>query len=201
MYCRPILKREEHRQRLVEAATSGKPYFFAGSDSAPHSVGSKESACGCAGVFTAHASTCLPLLLLERLSHDLTLTQPLLPPHRHLAGTALYAEAFASVDKLGRLNAFMSEYGRKFYGLAGATDSSNSTNSTDTALVNNTRSCASISAGAGAGAGAGVDVLVLVKRPWKVPPTYEFGSSVVVPLRAGEDVQWTVERGAGTRGV
>ena len=83
MYCRPILKREEHRQRLVEAATSGKPYFFAGSDSAPHSVGSKESACGCAGVFTAHASTCLPLLLLERLSHDLTLTQPLLLPHLH----------------------------------------------------------------------------------------------------------------------
>ncbi len=58
-YCLPILKREEHRRALVAAVTSGDAKFFIGSDSAPHPVGAKESACGCAGCFTAHATVAL----------------------------------------------------------------------------------------------------------------------------------------------
>ena len=53
-YCLPVLKREEHRLALVKAATSGNPKFFLGTDSAPHAKGSKEAACGCAGIYTAH---------------------------------------------------------------------------------------------------------------------------------------------------
>jgi len=55
-YCLPVLKRESHRQALLEAATSGDPKFFLGTDSAPHSRSAKESACGCAGIFSAHAA-------------------------------------------------------------------------------------------------------------------------------------------------
>ena len=55
-YCLPILKRSIHQQALLEAATSGNPRFFLGTDSAPHDTGSKESPCGCAGVYTAHAA-------------------------------------------------------------------------------------------------------------------------------------------------
>eukprot|EP01039_Chlorochromonas_danica_P008399 gene8399-9258_t len=87
MYCLPILKREEHRQALLTAATSGSPKFFLGTDSAPHSVENKESACGCAGIFTAHAAI------------------------------ELYAEAFESVDALDKLEGFASIYGQQFYGL------------------------------------------------------------------------------------
>jgi len=86
-YCLPILKREVHRQALVEAATSESPRFFLGSDSAPHAKGLKENACGCAGCYTAvHA--------LE-----------------------LYATAFERVDKIDRLEAFASFRGPDFYGL------------------------------------------------------------------------------------
>jgi dihydroorotase len=85
MYCLPILKREEHRMALVEAATSGSPKFFLGTDSAPHAVGSKESACGCAGIFTGHA----PL--------------------------ELYAEVFDSQGKLHLLESFASINGKSFY--------------------------------------------------------------------------------------
>jgi dihydroorotase len=86
-YCLPILKREEHRQALLEAATSGNPKFFLGTDSAPHPQGQKESACGCAGCYTAHAA-------LE-----------------------LYAEAFETAGALDRLEGFASLYGADFYGL------------------------------------------------------------------------------------
>ena len=86
-YCLPVLKRERHRQALLEAATSGNPKFFLGTDSAPHATHAKEAACGCAGCFTAHAA-------LE-----------------------LYAEAFEQVDALDRLEAFASFYGADFYGL------------------------------------------------------------------------------------
>src|SRR6195256_111477 len=55
-YCLPVLKREEHREALVEAAVSGNPKFFLGSDSAPHARDSKEAPCGCAGIYTAHAA-------------------------------------------------------------------------------------------------------------------------------------------------
>ena len=87
-YCLPVLKRERHRAALVEAATSGKGRFFLGTDSAPHPRHAKESACGCAGLYTAHA------------------------------GIELYAEAFDRAGALGALEAFASRNGPAFYGLA-----------------------------------------------------------------------------------
>ena len=92
LYCLPILKREPDREALVEAATSGNPRFFLGTDSAPHEKNAKENACGCAGIFTAHAAI------------------------------ELYAEAFASVGRLDRLEAFASHFGADFYGLPRNTD-------------------------------------------------------------------------------
>ncbi|MGE5386367.1 MAG: dihydroorotase [Betaproteobacteria bacterium] len=86
-YCLPVLKRETHRQALIEAAISGNPKFFLGTDSAPHARLAKEAACGCAGCYTAHAA-------LE-----------------------LYAEAFERAGALGRLEAFASFHGPEFYGL------------------------------------------------------------------------------------
>lgn len=87
-YCLPVLKRETHREVLVEVATSGSPKFFLGSDSAPHAKGTKEAACGCAGCFTA--------------------------PH----ALALYAEVFDAADSLHRLEGFASLHGPAFYGLS-----------------------------------------------------------------------------------
>ena len=86
-YCLPVLKREQHRLALVAAATSGNPKFFLGTDSAPHLTSLKETACGCAGCFSAHAA-------LE-----------------------LYAEAFEQADALDKLEAFASFYGADFYRL------------------------------------------------------------------------------------
>ena len=86
-YCLPVLKREHDREALVEAATSGNPKFFLGTDSAPHARGTKEAACGCAGIYTAHAA-------LE-----------------------LYATAFEEAGALDRLDGFASRHGAQFYGL------------------------------------------------------------------------------------
>ncbi len=86
-YCLPILKRETHRLALVEAATSGSPRFFLGTDSAPHARGLKEHACGCAGCYTA------------------------------LHAMELYATAFDAVGKLDKLEGFASFHGPNFYGL------------------------------------------------------------------------------------
>jgi dihydroorotase len=86
-YCLPILKRERDREALLRAATSGNPRFFLGTDSAPHEKSTKEAACGCAGMFTAHAAI------------------------------ELYAEAFESAGALDRLAAFASHFGADFYGL------------------------------------------------------------------------------------
>ncbi len=91
-YCLPVLKRESHRQALIQAATGGNPKFFLGTDSAPHLRRAKESACGCAGCYTAHAA-------LE-----------------------LYAEAFEAAGALERLEAFASFHGPDFYGLPRNTD-------------------------------------------------------------------------------
>ena len=91
-YCLPILKREEHRLALVSAATSGNPKFFLGTDSAPHAKSSKEAACGCAGMYSAHA------------------------------GIELYAEAFEAAGALDKLESFASFYGADFYGLPRNTD-------------------------------------------------------------------------------
>lgn len=124
-YCLPILKREEHRQALVEAAISGSPKFFLGTDSAPHPKSAKESACGCAGMYSAHAAI------------------------------ELYAEVFDAENALAKLEAFASFYGADFYGLP-----------------------------------RNQDHITLVKESWQVPAEMEFGDDVLVPLRAGQSVQW-----------
>ena len=89
----PVLKRETHRQKLVEAAISGNPKFFLGTDSAPHPRSAKESTCGCAGVYTAHAAI------------------------------ELYAEAFEQAGALDKLQAFASFHGADFYKLPRNKDS------------------------------------------------------------------------------
>lgn len=124
-YCLPILKREVHRQALISAATSGEKKFFLGTDSAPHGRGAKESACGCAGIYTAHAA-------LE-----------------------LYAEAFEQAGALDRLEAFASFHGADFYGLP--------------------RNSGQVT---------------LRREAWQVPESYPFGDDTVVPLRAGQTLQW-----------
>ncbi|WPC75392.1 dihydroorotase [Vibrio porteresiae] len=126
-YCLPILKRATHQHALVAAATSGNKKFFAGTDSAPHAKGRKESACGCAGSYTAHAA-------LE-----------------------LYAEVFDKEGKLDKLEAFMSHNGPDFYGQP-----------------------------------RNQDTVTLTKAAWDVPATMPFGSDIVVPIRGGEKIEWTV---------
>ncbi|MDZ4202990.1 MAG: dihydroorotase [Gallionella sp.] len=86
-YCLPILKREMHREALVQAATSGSKKFFLGTDSAPHAQHTKENACGCAGCYSAHNAI------------------------------ELYAEAFEQAGALDKLEAFASFYGADYYGL------------------------------------------------------------------------------------
>ncbi len=86
-YCLPVLKRELHREALVEAATSGNPKFFLGTDSAPHARHTKEAACGCAGIYTAHSAL------------------------------QLYAVAFEEAGALDKLEGFASRFGAQFYGL------------------------------------------------------------------------------------
>ncbi len=126
-YCLPILKRERHRRALIEAATSGSNKFFLGTDSAPHTISSKESACGCAGIFTGHA------------------------------GIELYAEAFDKEGKLDMLEGFASKYGAAFYGLE-----------------------------------YNKEKIKLKRESWTVPLTYTFGSSLLRPLRAGENIMWKI---------
>ncbi|MDC0611434.1 dihydroorotase [Vibrio sp.] len=127
-YCLPILKRNTHQKALVAAATSGNKKFFLGTDSAPHAKGQKESACGCAGSYTAHAA-------LE-----------------------LYAEVFEAEGKLEHLEAFASFNGPDFYGQP-----------------------------------RNQDTVTLVKESWTVPSSMPFGKDIVVPIKAGEDVLWTVK--------
>jgi dihydroorotase len=126
-YCLPVLKREQHRQALVQAVTSGSAKFFLGTDSAPHARHTKEASCGCAGMYTAHAA--LPL----------------------------YAEVFDRAGALDKLEAFASFNGPDFYRLPRNTGK-----------------------------------VTLNRTPWAVPAEYPFGEHTVVPLRAGEEVQWTL---------
>jgi dihydroorotase len=86
-YCLPVLKREGDRRALLDAVAAGDKRFFLGTDSAPHARSTKEAACGCAGIYSAHAA-------LE-----------------------LYAEAFESIDALPKLEGFASLHGPAFYGL------------------------------------------------------------------------------------
>ncbi|WP_028450473.1 dihydroorotase [Chitinibacter tainanensis] len=132
LYCLPVLKRELHRQALVRAVTAHDEHvrrkFFLGTDSAPHAKGAKESSCGCAGMYTAHAA--LPL----------------------------YAEVFDAAGALDKLEAFASLNGPAFYGLP-----------------------------------TNPDKVTLVKESWTVPAEYQFGDSVVVPLRASESIHWKLQ--------
>ena len=128
-YCLPILKREEHRVSLVKAAISGNAKFFLGTDSAPHARHTKEAACGCAGMYTAHTAM------------------------------ELYAEAFEKANALDKLEGFASFYGADFYGLP--------------------RNTAQIT---------------LVKESWKVPESLPFDGDTLVPLRAGQTLQWKLQK-------
>jgi dihydroorotase len=124
-YCLPILKRETHRLALVEAATSGSPRFFLGTDSAPHARGLKEHACGCAGCYTA------------------------------LHAMELYATAFEAAGKLDKLEGFASFHGPDFYGLPRNTGT-----------------------------------LTLSRETYQVPEELAFGNTTLVPLAAGEALEW-----------
>jgi dihydroorotase len=86
-YCLPVLKRNTHQQALIQAATSGNPKFFLGTDSAPHARDKKEAPCGCAGAYTAYAAM------------------------------EMYTEAFEDAKALDKLEAFTSFFGADFYGL------------------------------------------------------------------------------------
>ena len=111
------------------AATSGNKKFFLGTDSAPHAQHTKETACGCAGIYTAHAAI------------------------------ELYAEAFAQAGALDKLEGFASFYGADFYG-----------------LPRNTQK------------------IILREQEWPVPATQGLGEHRLVPLRAGEMMQWKLIR-------
>lgn len=127
-YCLPVLKRETHRQALVEAATSGNPRFFLGTDSAPHAKGTKENACGCAGCYTA------------------------------LHALELYAEAFDAAGKLDQLEVFASFHGPDFYRLP-----------------------------------RNAERVTLKRETWNLPDELPFMDTSIVPLRAGESMQWKLE--------
>ena len=127
LYCLPILKREEHRQALLKAATSGNPKFFLGTDSAPHARHTKETSCGCAGIYTAYT------------------------------GIELYAEAFETAGSLDKLEGFASFFGADFYRLS-----------------------------------RNKSQITLEKDPVSVPEELPYGSDVLVPLRAGASVAWSL---------
>ena len=125
-YCLPVLKRHSpHQEALVAAAISGGPKFFLGTDSAPHDKQHKESACGCAGVFSAHAAI------------------------------ELYAEVFDRENKIESLEGFASHFGADFYGLPRNTDT-----------------------------------ITLEKSSWKVPNSFDFSGSKVIPFFAGKVLSW-----------
>lgn len=124
-YCLPVLKRNTHQQALIAAATSGNPKFFLGTDSAPHTRGKKESACGCAGCYTHHAA-------LE-----------------------LYAAAFEKAQRLDKLEGFASVFGADFYGLP-----------------------------------RNSETVTLRRQAWQVPETLALGKEALVPLCAGDTLQW-----------
>lgn len=124
-YCLPILKRNQHQQALIEAATSGNPKFFLGTDSAPHAQHTKENACGCAGCYSAFAAI------------------------------ELYATAFEQAGALDKLEGFASHFGADFYGMPRNTEQ-----------------------------------ITLINEPWQVPQQLPFGDSQLVPLCAGETLNW-----------
>jgi dihydroorotase len=129
LFCLPVLKRDQHQLALRQAVTSGHPRFFLGTDSAPHTQHDKESSCGCAGCYTAHAA-------LE-----------------------LYAEVFDEEDSLDKLEPFASFNGPDFYQLP-----------------------------------RNSGTVTLEKVSQEIPTDLSLGSHRLIPLRAGETVQWTLTR-------
>ena len=129
LFCLPVLKRRQHKEALRRAAISGNPKFFIGTDSAPHTVEAKESSCGCAGCYSAHAA--IPL----------------------------YAEVFEEENSLDKLEAFTSHFGADFYRRP-----------------------------------RNQETIDLVKVDNLSPESLRFGSSTVVPLRAGELLKWRLEK-------
>ena len=127
-YCLPILKREKHRLALMRAAISGSSKYFLGTDSAPHERHTKETSCGCAGVYTAHAA-------LE-----------------------CYAVAFDSMGAIDKLEDFASTFGARFYELP----------------LNTSH-------------------IKLVRKGKAIPGEYGYSGGAIVPFRAGETLEWSVE--------
>ena len=129
LFCLPVLKRRQHKEALRRAAISGNPNNFIGTDSAPHTDETKQSSCGCAGCYRAHAA--IPL----------------------------YAEVFEEENSLDKLEAFTSHFGADFYGRP-----------------------------------RNQETIDLVKVDNLSPESLRFGSSTVVPLRAGELLAWRLEK-------
>lgn len=127
LYCLPILKRNRHQQALRDAVISGDTRFFLGTDSAPHAMDRKETACGCAGCYSAFSAL------------------------------ALYAEVFDELGVLDKLEGFASFNGPDFYGLP-----------------------------------RNQDTVTLVKQAWQMPKSLPLADGRIVPLKAGEQLQWQV---------
>jgi len=130
-YCLPVLKHERDQHAVQQAAVSGNFKFFAGTDSAPHAQARKESACGCAGIYSA------PYAL------------------------AMYAQVFANLGQLDKLDAFMGHFGANFYQMP-----------------------------------ANKETLELIEQPQIIPYTLPFGHDQVVPVAAGDTLQWSVHESA-----
>ena len=128
LYCLPVLKRNIHQEALQEAVISGDDRFFLGTDSAPHAKGDKESACGCAGCYSAPAAI------------------------------ELYAQIFDDLGVLDKLEAFASLNGPKFYRLP----------------VNS-------------------KTITLIKEDWQIPSSLDFAGSTIIPLGAGETLNWKLK--------
>ena len=126
-YCLPILKHEQDQKALQQAAISMNPKFFAGTDSAPHAINTKEHACGCAGIYSA------PYAL------------------------QFYTQIFAHLNKLECLNSFMSRFGAEFYQLS-----------------------------------LNTETIELIKQAQTIPLSLPLGTTKVVPMAAGELVEWSV---------
>ncbi len=125
LYCLPILKRNRHQQALRDAVASGNSRFFLGTDSAPHARNRKETACGCAGCYSAYGAI------------------------------GLYADVFEELGILDKLEAFASFNGADFYGLPRNTDT-----------------------------------ITLIREPWAMPEQLPLAEGTIVPLKAGETVNW-----------
>lgn len=127
-YCLPILKHRSDQEAILNAALSGHPKFFLGTDSAPHDKNKKESACGCAGVYSAHAAI------------------------------EIYTELFDQHNALNKLEVFASVNGPTFYQLP----------------INTSK-------------------ITLIKEPWKIPNELDFGDNTLIPLLAGETLNWKLQ--------